>query len=110
MKVAVPVSNKILCTHFGHTEEFAIFETSNGEITKEQYLPPPKHEPGVFPRWLHELGVTDIIASGIGQRAINLFLNQEINVYFGVEQKSPRELVLNLLNNTLKAGVNMCDH
>ena len=38
---------------------------------------PPEHRPGVYPRWVAALGVTDVIAGGIGQRAIDLFNEQE---------------------------------
>jgi predicted Fe-Mo cluster-binding NifX family protein len=56
------------------------------------------------------LGVTDIIAGGLGQRAIDIFLQNGINVYTGVNIATPEELVKQLLNGTLVAGVNLCDH
>ncbi|MCK7542001.1 MAG: hypothetical protein MZV63_69485 [Marinilabiliales bacterium] len=34
---------------------------------------PRPHEPGLLPGWLAEKGVTDVIAGGMGQRAIGLF-------------------------------------
>lgn len=60
------------------------------EITKHT---PPEHKPGVFPRWIATLGVTDVIAGGIGQRAIDLFNEQGINVFAGAPVKSEDEIV-----------------
>jgi predicted Fe-Mo cluster-binding NifX family protein len=109
-KIAVPLENDVLCQHFGHCQQFAIIDTENGSITNEAYITPPPHEPGLLPAWLAEHGVTDVIAGGMGQRAISLFHNQNINVFVGVVQKHPRELAADLINNTLTAGANYCDH
>lgn len=109
-KIAIPLLNKTLCSHFGHSQEFVIYETSDHEVINVSHLPPPPHEPGTIPRWLHEQGVTDIIAGGIGQRAIQILLDNDINVYVGVEAKTADELVKDFLEGTLKAGVNLCDH
>lgn len=109
-KVALPTVDGKLCAHFGHCEKFAVFETDNKEITSESFLTPPAHQPGVYPGWLHEMGVTDVIAGGMGQRAIQLFMANHINVYVGATLKSPQELVTELLNGVLQAGENLCDH
>lgn len=109
-KIAIPTQNNKLCSHFGHSEQFAVFHTDNGKIVDQEKLTPPPHEPGSIPRWLHEQGVTDIIAGGIGQRAIQILLNNQINVFVGVAPKPSEELVMDLLNDNLQAGVNLCDH
>ncbi len=109
-KIAVPLENDILCPHFGHCQQFAIIETNDDNIKDETYLTPPPHEPGLLPAWLAEKGVTDVIAGGMGQRAISLFHNHKINVFVGAPQKPPRELANDLISNTLEAGANYCDH
>lgn len=108
--IAVPLENGILCTHFGHCQQFSIIDTDDKNITRETLVTPPPHEPGLLPGWLAEKGVTDVIAGGMGQRAINLFNQQSINVFVGARLKSPRELASDLLSNTLEAGANYCDH
>ncbi len=108
--IAVPLENGILCSHFGHCQQFAIIETDNNRVTSEVLLTPPRHEPGVLPGWLADNGVTDVIAGGMGQRAIGLFNQKNINVYVGAPFKSPKELASDLINNTLDAGINYCDH
>jgi predicted Fe-Mo cluster-binding NifX family protein len=108
--IAVPVENGILCSHFGHCQQFAIIEIHDNTITSETMITPPPHEPGILPGWLAEKGVTDIIAGGIGQRAIGLFNERKINVFVGAPIKNPAELASDLINNTLAAGANYCDH
>ncbi len=80
-RIAIPLEGGVLCSHFGHCEQFAA-----------------------------EQGITDVIAGGIGQRAIGLFNRHSINVFVGAPVKSPDELAADLLNNRLQTGANYCDH
>ncbi len=109
-RIAIPLENGILCSHFGHCQQFAIIDTNDKSITEVSLVTPPPHEPGLLPAWLAEKGVTDVIAGGMGQRAIELFNNQKINVFVGAQIKSHSDLVDDLLNNSLVAGANYCDH
>ena len=109
-KIAIPLVNGNLCAHFGHCQQFSIIDIENDKIIKEELLTPPPHEPGLLPAWLSEKGVTEIIAGGMGQRAINLFTQNNINVNIGALQKNPKELVLDLIDNSLATGQNFCDH
>jgi len=109
-RIAIPLENGILCSHFGHCQQFAIIDAEDNSISDEILVTPPPHEPGLLPAWLAEKGVTDVIAGGMGQRAINLFNEQNINVFVGAQIKSHKELANDLLNNSLAAGANYCDH
>jgi len=110
MKIAIPLAEGRLTAHFGHAAEFAIIHVENQEIKKKELLPPPPHEPGVLPRWLHELGVGVIICGGMGQRALALFGENGIKVVTGAASLSPEELVRQYFTNTLVTGENVCDH
>jgi ATP-binding protein involved in chromosome partitioning len=110
MKIALPVAEGRLTAHFGHAAEFAIVHVENQEIRKKELLNPPTHEPGVLPRWLHELGVDVIIAGGMGQRALSLFGENSIKVVTGAPSFTPEELVQQYLSNTMAVGENVCDH
>ena len=63
-----------------------------------------------MPRWLHENNVSVIIAGGMGQRAQQLFAQNDIEVIVGAASGSPEELVSTYLEDTLKTGDNICDH
>ncbi|MEE4214391.1 MAG: NifB/NifX family molybdenum-iron cluster-binding protein [Bacteroidales bacterium] len=110
MKFAVPTLNNELTAHFGHCEKFAIIETDNSTIKKEESVTPPVHQPGVYPRFLANMGVDVIIAGGMGQKAQKLFAENNIQVCIGVAEGSPAELVQQYLDNKLTTGQNLCDH
>lgn len=109
-KIAIPLESGILSSHFGHSQQFAVVDTLDGKIVNEKLLVPPPHEPGVIPAWLAQHDVTDVIAGGMGQKAITLFNNHKINVFVGAEKKDFRELAIDLINGRLVAGANYCDH
>lgn len=111
MKVAIPVTNGLLSQHFGHCEEFIIFDVdSENRVVTEQILQPPVHEPGMLPRWLGELGVDTIIAGGMGSRAQNLFSQNGIQVVIGAESNAPKLIIGSYLSGILETGSNTCDH
>ena len=109
-KIAVPTSNGVLDTHFGHCRQFALVDVQDGEISHVVYIDAPPHQPGLLPAWLAERGSTDIIAGGMGQRAIHLFNESGINVFVGAPILTPENLVQGYLDDTLSFSANYCDH
>jgi predicted Fe-Mo cluster-binding NifX family protein len=71
---------------------------------------PPPHQPGLLPRWLHERGVTTVIAGGIGLRAQQLLAELGIEVIAGVPATNPQQLVEEYLTGQLASGNNPCHH
>lgn len=109
-KIAIPIENGKLSSHFGHCPQFAIIEINNNKVISIKEVNSPVHQPGLLPKWLAEFGVNHIIAAGIGQKAITLFNQNNIGVSVGAEIKSAKELTEDYLNNALSIGVNACDH
>lgn len=109
-KIAIPISEGILDPHFGHCQQFALIEVRNKEVGKVTYLDAPAHQPGLLPPWLAERGTTDVIAGGMGQRAIQLFNQEGVNVFVGAQRMKPGELVRGFLDKTLDFSANYCDH
>ena len=107
---AIPLAEGKLCSHFGHCEQFVLVETENGKIRGKMMHTPPAHEPGVLPKWLHELGAQVIIAGGMGSRAQQLFLENGIKVITGAPMDPPESLVNQYLAGILETGDNVCDH
>jgi predicted Fe-Mo cluster-binding NifX family protein len=107
---AVPVAEGKLCSHFGHCEQFALIEAEDGEIKGKSMHTPPPHEPGVLPKWLHELGTNIVIAGGMGSRAQGLFNQSGIKVITGAPIDTPESLVRQYLSDSLVTGENVCDH
>ena len=110
MKIAIPTSDGLLDAHFGHCKQFAMLEVENSEILGITFLDAPPHQPGLLPPWLAERGATDIIAGGMGQRAIDLFNEQGVNVFVGAPKLPATEIVEGFLNKTLSFTSNYCDH
>jgi predicted Fe-Mo cluster-binding NifX family protein len=107
---AVPTAEGKLCSHFGHCDQFALIETESGEIKAKTMHTPPPHEPGVLPKWLHEMGAHIIIAGGMGSRAQQLFVENGIKVVTGAPADTPESLVRQYLSDSLVTGGNVCDH
>ena len=107
---AVPTLAGELCAHFGHCEKFAIVETEDQKVVGEEYLTPPMHQPGVYPKFLADHGVKVIISGGMGQKAQQLFAQNDIEVCMGVVAATPQDLVKQYLAEELQTGENLCDH
>jgi len=112
MRIAIPLAQGKLSLHFGHCDQFAIFDIDDSlkKVINRKDATPPAHEPGALPRWLHENNVSVIIAGGMGQRAQQLFTQNDIKVVTGASGQTPEELVSAYLQNTLETGDNICDH
>ena len=110
MRFAIPLADGKLTAHFGHCQEFAMIDVEEKQIKKKEIIVPPPHEPGVLPKWLHDLGTNVIIAGGMGNRALTLFEENGIHVVTGAPSLVPEELVQSYLDNSLVAGSNLCDH
>jgi len=108
--IAVPTSQGILDGHFGHCHQFTMVKVENKEIKGITYLDAPPHQPGLLPGWLAERGATDVIAGGMGQRAISLFNDRGVNVFVGAPALPPEEVVKGFLDESLDFSANYCDH
>ncbi|HNZ71609.1 MAG TPA: NifB/NifX family molybdenum-iron cluster-binding protein [Prolixibacteraceae bacterium] len=108
--IAIPMENGVLCAHFGHCQYFAIVEVDNGKIVSIKEETPPEHVPGLYPRWVAQFCVTDVIGGGMGQKAIDLFNQQNINAFVGAPKKSAQELVTDFLEDKLTLSANYCNH
>jgi len=112
MKIAIPVTDGRLSSHFGHCEHFAIIDADpqTQKLGDIQQLSPPAHVPGALPKWLAEFGVNLVIAGGMGTRAQRLFVQNNIDVVVGAPDNPPMELARRYLTGRLQRGQNVCDH
>ncbi len=112
MKIAIPTSGGKLDSHFGHATSFTFVEVDEktNKIEKQYEVIPPKHEPGVLPRFLSDEKVTVIITGGMGGQAQSLFESYGVSVVLGATPKDINTIVKEYLDGTLTGGVNACDH
>jgi len=110
-KIAVPINNEgILDAHFGHCPFILIMDIEDKNIVSQEKLTPPPHEPGLLPKWLSEKGVSEILAGGMGKKAIEIFNANGVNVFVGAPKLDAKELVEGFLNQTINFDANYCDH
>ena len=112
MRIAIPVTEGKLAMHFGHCERFALIDADKDSkvIVGKEEIDAPPHEPGLLPRWLAERGAETVIAGGMGQRAVQLFTQNNIEVIIGAPAETPEEVAAAYLSGTLATGANICDH
>ena len=112
MIISIPLRDGKLSAHFGQCKQFSIIDSDpeTKEITNTEMLTPPAHEPGVLPKWLSGLCVDLVIVGGMGQRAQQLFAQNNIDVIVGATDNTPQELARLYLTGQLQCGQNICDH
>lgn len=110
MKIAVASENGMVTGHFGHCENFEIYNTDNGNITSTETIPNPGHRPGFLPNFLNDMGVNVIISGGMGGGAIDIFNQHNIEVIIGAEG-SAESAAKSYLSGELKSTGSIChDH
>lgn len=108
MKIAVASEGKMITEHFGHCENFNIFETEGNKIIKSETIPNPGHRPGFLPNFLNDLGVNVIISGGMGGGAIDIFNEKDIEVIVGAKGDA-QEAVSSYLEGSLKSAGSVCN-
>lgn len=110
MKIAVTYENGGVYQHFGHTEQFKVYEVENGKVLSSFVTDTNGQGHGALAGFLFNGGVDALICGGIGPGAQQALAAAGIRLYAGV-QGSADEAVEALLNGTLVyfAGSN-CDH
>lgn len=109
-KIAIPIENGKFCTHFGGAKQFQITDINENTIVSTDILDAPKHEPGVLPKWLKSLDVTDVIAGGMGERAITLLEHNNIKAHTGVACDSIENIINKFINGSLVVTFAKCNH
>ena len=109
VKIAVASEGGAVAEHFGRCPEYTIFEAEDGRVKSKTVIPNPGHQPGFLPVYLGDMGVTCIIAGGMGPRAQALFEQQGIQAVVGV-RGSVDEAVTAFLRGELQPGESFCDH
>ncbi len=110
MKIALPVTEGVLSAHFGHCDEFIIFEVDEKgrKVLSKTFLPNPGHKPGFLPVLLSKSGADLIIANGIGLKAQELFKKEGISTLMGAPLEVPEKIVQAYLEGSLRQGETEC--
>ena len=85
MKISVAANGHTITGHFGHCENFIIYDTENNKIVSEKTVPNPGHKPGFLPNFLADMGVEVIITGGMGGGAVDIFNERNVEVILGAQ-------------------------
>lgn len=110
MRIAATYENGMIFQHFGHTEQFKLYDIENNLVVNQVVLSTNGSGHGALAGLLQQLNVDVLICGGIGPGAQNALANVGIRLYAGV-QGSADAAVAALLHGSLNAvGAATCDH
>ena len=84
MKIAVTYDNEQIFQHFGHTEQFKIYDVKNDKIISKTVISTNGQGHGALSCFLKENKVDVLICGGIGGGAQMALAEAEIKLYGGV--------------------------
>ena len=84
MKIAVTYENGTIFQHFGHTEQFKLYEVEDGNIRKEEVVDTNGSGHGALAGFLEGHQVDTLICGGIGGGARDALAAVGIRLYGGV--------------------------
>ena len=110
MKIAVTYENGEVFQHFGHTEQFKLYEVSGGKLLHAQVVDTNGSGHGALAGLLAQLGVDTLICGGIGGGAQAALAEAGIKLYGGVTGEAD-QAVEAFLNEALSYDPNVkCSH
>lgn len=84
MRIAVTYENGMIFQHFGHTEQFKLYDVENGQITSTQVVDTNGQGHGALAGFLTQAGADVLLCGGIGGGAQMALSEAGIRLYGGV--------------------------
>lgn len=110
MKIAVTYQNGNIFQHFGHTEQFKLYEVENNAIVNSEVVNTNGSGHGALASFLAANGVDILICGGIGAGAQNALAMAGIKLFGGVNGSADKAVEA-FLANTLIFNPNVrCNH
>ena len=110
MRIAVTYDKGQIFQHFGHTEQFKVYDVEDRKITAEQVVDTMGNGHGALAGFLAANQVDTLICGGIGGGAQNALAEASIKLYGGVSG-SADEAVKALIEGNLGYNPDVhCDH
>ena len=109
MKIAISTDNGRVSAHFGRCPSYTIVDIEDGRIVGRLEISNPGHQPGFLPRFLADKGINAIIAGGMGPRAVELFCDNNIEVFVGISGPID-EVIEDFVAGNIVSGESSCTH
>ena len=84
MRIAVTYENGTVFQHFGHTQQFKVYDAADGKVTNVQVVSTQGSGHGALAGLLSSLGAEVLICGGIGTGAQAALAQAGIRLYGGV--------------------------
>lgn len=107
MKTVIATDGQQVSGHFGRCPSFTVITIDNNTLVSRETIANPGHSPGYLPRFFHEMGISCIIAGGMGMNAQSLFSQFGIEQILGISG-SIDDVIASYCNGTLTGGESLC--
>ena len=109
MRIAVTYENGEVFQHFGHTEEFKIYEIQDGKVLYSEVIDSNGQGHGALAEVLSENYIDVLICGGIGGGAQAALAEKGIELCAGASGDADEAVEKYLNGELVNSGVN-CDH
>lgn len=109
MKIAVTYSNGEIFQHFGHSEEFKLYEVEEGKVVSSQVIKTDGQGHGALASLLDSNDVNVLICGGMGSGAQSALMENGIEICAGQSGDADAAVEAYLRGELVDSGVN-CDH
>ncbi len=110
MKIAVTYENGNIFQHFGHTEQFKVYDVEDGKIVSSEVIGTDGNGHGALAGVLGGLHVEALICGGIGGGAQNALAAAGIKLYGGVSGDADAAVEALLAGNLEFSANATCNH
>lgn len=110
MRIAVTYENGNVFQHFGHSEQFKIYDAAEGKITNQQIISAVGSGHGALAGLLSGLNVDVLICGGIGAGAQNALSEAGIKLCGGVSGSADEAAAAFLAGKLVFDPNVMCSH
>ncbi len=109
MRIAVTYENGNVFQHFGHTEEFKVYEVEDGKVIRSEIIGSDGSGHGALAGLLSGRGIDVLICGGIGGGAQSALAENGIELCAGAAGSADDAVAAYLRGELINTGAN-CDH
>jgi predicted Fe-Mo cluster-binding NifX family protein len=112
MKIAIPIKDGVIFSHFGGASSFyfATVDSQSKRVLGELILDAPEHVPGAFPMFICQNKADVVIAQGMGASAKEMLAASGVEVITGAPSDKPSALVDLYISGNLASRDVECSH
>ena len=110
MKIAVTYENGNVFQHFGHTEQFKLYDVQDGKVVSSQVVDTNGSGHGALAGFLAAHQVEALICGGIGGGAQMALAQAGIRLYAGCSGDADARVAELLAGTLVSAAEATCDH